>query len=252
MKTPYNPTRGIDLYLDASGEDDWQVGTASYYLVGFMACGASGEWIQWMEKHRAEYDGMIHWSAHQVGRQERKLLHPEEHCKDLMARHPWLQTGIYVFDKQAFTESVRERLGRAVKESDIVKRLWYIPAVTYLKMLIPHVKQVARHDPWGCTNIRHIIINNPKGGDKGIIERVITKEFGRMPQFVPAGHFGVDALDGVLWAFQRYFNQGKADCLPISTGDFSKDLNVCVLGVKSDIPTLLRNASEIEAFKDQL
>lgn len=88
MKTTYNPTRGIDLYLDASGEDDWLVGTTRYYLVGFMACGASGEWIQWMEKHRTEYDGMIHWSAHQFGKQKRKLLHPEEHCKGLLAMHP--------------------------------------------------------------------------------------------------------------------------------------------------------------------
>jgi len=251
MKTPYRPSRGIDLYLDASGEDDWQIGTERYYLVGFMACGASSEWIQWMEKHRTEYDGVIHWSAHKFGKQEQKLLHPEGQCKDLLATHPWLQTGIYVFDKKAFKESVREKLGRAVKESDIVKRLWYIPAVTYLKMLIPRVRQLVPHDPWGCTNIRNIIINNPKGGDKGIIERVITKEFGRKPRFVPTGHLGIDALDGVLWAFQRYFNHGKRDCLPDVATDFSKDLNVGVLGIKSDKPILLRNVSDIEAFKGQ-
>ena len=250
MITTYNPARGIDLYLDASGEDDWRIDRERFYLIGFMACGTSSDWIEWIGRHKTQYDGMIHWSDGRFGKQKQRLPNTKGECRDLLAAHPWLQTGIYVFDKKAFKESVREQLGRAVRESDIVKRLWYIPAVTYLKMLLPRVKQIVPEDAWGCTNIRDIIINNPKVGDKGVIERVITKEFGRNPQFVPAGHFGIDALDGVLWGFQRYLNVGKKDCLPEQANDFSKHLNVVVLGIRSETPILLRDFSDIEAFKN--
>jgi hypothetical protein len=98
-------------------------------------------------------------------------------------------------------------------------------------------------------NIRNIVINNPKGGNKLVIENIIKTEFGRTSKFVPAGHYGIDALDGVLWAFHRCLNLGKTDCLPESGHAFSKDFNVVVLGVTSDKPIFLRNLCDINDFK---
>ena len=121
---------------------------------------------------------------------------------------------------------------------------------SFLKTVIPHMKKLVPDDPWGCLNIRNIVINIPKGGNKSVIENIIKTAFGRTPEFVPAGHYGIDALDGVLWAFHRCLNLGKTDCLPTSVQTFNEDFKVFVCGVMSERPILLRNMSDINDFKN--
>ena len=121
---------------------------------------------------------------------------------------------------------------------------------SFLKTVIPHMKKLVPDDPWGCLNIRNIVINIPKGGNKSVIENIIKTAFGRTPEFVPAGHYGIDALDGVLWAFHRCLNLGKTDCLPTSVQTFNEDFKVFVYGVMSERPILLRNMSDINDFKN--
>ena len=113
------------------------------------------------------------------------------------------------------------------------------------------MKTLVPNDSWGCLNIRNVVINNPKGGNKSEIENMIKIEFDRTPEFVPAGHYGIDALDGVLWAFHRCLNLGKTDCLPRSIHAFNEDFNVFLLGVACEKPMLLRNMSDINDFKKQ-
>ena len=250
MITPYDPLRGIDFYLDASGEDDWSINAKQFYLLGFMVCAPSSEWIRWIETHRTKFDGMIHWSDGRCGRQKQKLPNIKGECRALLAAHPWLQTGICAFDVKTFKDFLRKKLNRDITRYEVTRRLWRIEAVSYLKMLIPYLKEAVPSDPWGCLNVRDIVINNPKGGNRGLIEGSVKEEFGRTPKFVPAGHYGIDALDGVLWAFQRCLNLGKTDCLPGHPRDFADDFNVVVLGMKSDKPILLRNIRDIEAFKN--
>jgi hypothetical protein len=243
--TPYNPSRGIDLYVDAAGEDDWQVGMDKYYLFGQMVCGASPEWIQWMTTHKTEYGGMVHWSAGKFGKQRLSLPNKKRKCRELLATHPWLKTSIYAFDKESFYNALPVNATKRL----VVQRLWHIFTIHFLGTVMPHIKNLVPDDQWGCLNIRNVIINNPKVADKGLIETVVKKEFGRVPKFVSAGHYGIDALDGVLWAFYRYLNLGRGDCIPDTASDFSKDLDVVIIGIKSEKPVMLRNTGDIDLFK---
>jgi hypothetical protein len=249
MITPYNPSRGIDLYADSSGEDDWDLEIGKYYLHGLMLCAPSDDWIQWMEIHETEYDGMIHWSDGTYGKQKQKLKDVKGRCRELLSAHPWFQTAIFVIDKKSFKEFFSQKYGRDLSKCEASKSLWQTMGASLLSTIIPHMKQLVPDDPWGYLNVRKIIINNPKGGDKSAIERIIKAKLGRIPEFVPAGHYGIDALDGVLWAFQRYLNLGKADCLPASAHSFAQDLGVFLFGIVSGKPVLLRNLDDIEKFK---
>ena len=249
MITPYNPLRGIDLYIDSSGEDDWDIETQKYYLHGLMLCGPTGEWINWMKIHQTKYDGMIHWSDGKFGKQKQKLKNVKGNCRELLTMHPWFKTMIVVFDKKAFKEFFFYKYGRKIEKYDAVKTVWQKYGATCLKLLIPHLKTLALKDPWGCLNIRNVVINNPKGGSKSVIESIFKMELGRIPEFVPAGHYGIDALDGVLWAFHRCLNLGKIDCLPESVHTFNKDFDVLVCGVASGKPKALLNLSDINDFK---
>lgn len=237
------------MYVDASGEDDWDVNRDRYYLHGFMCCGASPEWLHWIETHRTKYNGAIHWAPGTFGKEKQKLPNKKDACRQLLAMHPWLQTGIHVFDKLQFQQFILGKYGRGVKKYDVVRRIWQTSAIEYLKLMMPHLKKLVPNDPFGCLNLRHVIINNPKGGNRLAIESRIKTEFGRIPRFMSAGHYGIDALDGVLWAFHRLFNLGKSDCLPQSALDFSRDLQVVVLGVRSNRPILLRNATDVAEFR---
>ena len=248
MITPYNPSRGIDLYIDASGEDDWDIENERYYLHGLMLCSPSYEWITWMDIHKKKYDGMIHWSYGKYGQQKLKLEDVKGKCRELITMHPWFQTVIFAVDKKALKEFFLHKYGRKIAKYEAFKSIWKIMPVSFLNTIMPHLKTVVPNDPWGCLNIRNIVINNPSR-NKLVIENAIKTEFGRIPEFVPAGHYGIDALDGVLWAFHRCLNLGKADCLPETIHTFSKDFNVFVCGLKSEKPMLLRNKNDIDDFK---
>ena len=237
------------MYIDASGEDDWGIETEKYYLHGLMLCSPSAEWVNWIKIHQTKYDGMIHWAAGEFGRQRQKLKDKKGNCRELLTTHPWFQTVIFVIDKKALKDLFLRTYGRKILKYEAVKSIWKIFGASFLKKIIPHMKTVVPHDPWGCLNIRNIIINNPKGANKSAVENIIKAEFCRKPKFVPAGHYGIDALDGVLWAFQRCLNLGKADCMPESAHTFYEDFNVFICGIKSEKPVLLRNMSDINDFK---
>lgn len=249
MITPYNPLRGIDLYIDASGEDDWDVGNEKYYLHGLMLCGPSSEWINWMEIHKTKYDGMIHWSYGEFGKQKLKLEDVKGKCRQLIRMHPWFQTVIFAIDKKALKEFFLHKHGRKITKYEAFKSIWKVMPVSLLKTIMPHMKSLVPNDPWGCLNLRNVVINNPTR-NKSIIEKTIKAEFGRTPEFVSAGHYGIDALDGVLWAFHRCLNVGKADCLPDSIQAFNKNLNIFIFGLASEKPLLLRNMNDINDFKN--
>jgi len=251
MITPYNPLRGIDLYVDASGEDDWDIENGKYYLHGLMLCSPSSEWVEWMKTHQTKFDGMIHWSDGEFGKQKRKLEDVKGKCRELLVMHPWFQTVIFAINKKAFKEFFLGTYGRKIKKCEGSKSVWQTMGVSFLNTVIPHMKKLAPDDPWGCLNVRNVVINNPKGGNKSAIEKIIKTKLGRTPEFVPAGHYGIDALDGVLWAFHRCFNLGKTDCLPKLVQTFNKDLNVFVCGVTSEKPMLLKNMRDIDNFKKQ-
>ena len=250
MITPYNPSRGIDLYIDSSGEDDWDIETENekYYLHGLMSCTPSSEWNSWMDIHKTKYDGMIHWAAGKFGK-EQKLEDKKGKCRELLTMHPWFQTAIIAIDKKAFKDFILRKYGRNITKYEAAKIIWKNTGASFLKTIIPHMKKLVPDDPWGCLNIHKIVINNPKGGNKSDIEKIIKTELGRTPEFVPAGHYGIDALDGVLWAFHRCFNLGRTDCLPDSAHTFNEDFNVFVTGVTSEQPMLLQNISDINEFK---
>ena len=250
MITPYDPSRGIDLYIDSSGEDDWDIETQDYYLHGLMLCSPSDEWISWMDIHKTKYEGMIHWSYGKYGKQKLKLADVKGKCRELIAMHPWFQTAILVIDKKAFKEFFLRKYSREITKYDAAKSIWKITGPSFLKTIIPHMKKLVPDDPWGCLNIRNIVINNPSR-NKLVIENTIKTEFGRMPEFVPAGHYGIDALDGVLWAFHRCLNLGKADCLPESVQTFNEGFNVFVCGIKSEKPVWLQSVNDINDFKKQ-
>ena len=252
MITPYNPSRGIDLYVDSSGEDDWDVETHKYYLHGLMLCGPSSEWVNWMKIHQTKYNGMIHWSDGEFGKQKQKLENVKGNCRELLTMHPWLKTVIVAFDKKAFKDFFEQKYGVTIEKYDAVKSVWKNYGATCLELVIPHLKTLVPEDPWGCLNVRNIVINNPKGGNKSLIESIFKTELNRIPQFVPAGHYGIDALDGVLWAFQRCLNLGKTDCLPEPVLNFSKDFEVLVCGIKSDKAMTLLNMSDVGNFKSGL
>jgi hypothetical protein len=142
MLTPYNPLRGVDLYVDASGEDDWDVEHDRYYLHGFMWTGPSEEWLAWMNAHKTKYEGLVHWANGEFGKDNKKLPNKKEACRGLLSSHPWSQTGIYVFDKKLFKEFVADRYGRKPTRYEIVKRVWKIMGVSYLNQLVPHLKKL--------------------------------------------------------------------------------------------------------------
>jgi hypothetical protein len=250
MITPYNPLRGIDLYIDSSGEDNWDKKTEKYYLHGLMLCSPSSEWIDWMNIHKTKFDGMIHWSAGEFGKQKLKLKDKKSECRELLTIHPWFQTAILVIDKAAFTEFFLRTRGRKIRKYEAAKSIWQTMGTSLLDTVIPHMKKLVPDDPWGCLNIRNVVINNPKGGNKSVIQNIIKSKFDRIPEFVPAGHYGIDALDGVLWAFHRCLNLGKTDCLPKSVQTFSKDLNLFVFGIASEKPMQLRNVNDINNFRN--
>jgi hypothetical protein len=234
MITSYNPSRGVDLYVDSSGEDDWNIETGKYYLHGLMLCLPTKEWNNWIKIHQTKYDGMIHWSDGRFGKKKQKLENVKANCRELIAMNPWFKTIISVFDKKAVKEMFLNKYSSEVEKYDVTKAVWESFGATALEMVIPHLKAQFPNDPLGHLNVRHVIINNPKGGDKSAIENVFKTEVGRTPEFVPAGHYGIDALDGILWAFHRCLNLGKTDCLPEPIHNFNENFNVLICGVKSD------------------
>lgn len=171
-------------------------------------------------------------------------------CRELLAMHPWFQTVIFAIDKKAFSEFFFRKFGRKIQKYDAVKSIWQIMGVSLLGKVIPHIKKLVPDDPWGCLNVRNIAINNPKGRNKSAIENVIKSKFSRTPEFVLAGHYGIDALGGVLWAFHRCLNLGKVDCLPRSVQNFNKDFYIFVSGVVSEKLTLLQNMRDINKLKN--
>jgi hypothetical protein len=249
MSTANNRSCGFDLYIDSSGEDDWGIDTEKYYLHGLIACGPSDEWLQWTRIHKTEFDGMVHWSAGIFGQHKRKLENKKRKCRDLLAMHPWGQTVIYAFDKKAIKDFIDRKLGKKITKHELVERLWNIMGVSYLRTILPHMEKMLPNAPDGSLNIHEIIINNPKGGHKPMIENIIQRELDRKPKFVPAGHYGIDALDGVLWAFHRCLNRGATDCLPNSINAFAEDLNLVLLGCKTNKPIFLGNTSDIDDFR---
>jgi hypothetical protein len=231
MITPYNASRGIDLYVDASGEDDWDLEQEKYYLHGLMLCSPSREWIDWMKVHQTKYAGFVHWSDGKFGKQKQKLENVKAHCRKLLATHPWFRAAIFVIEKKAFKEFFLSRYKRRIKKCEASRALWRTMGVAFLNTIMPHLKKLVPNEPLGCLNVREVVINNPKGGSRQEIEKAIWEAIGRKPKFVAAGHPGIDALDGALWAFQRCLNSGKSDCIPEAVRSFNKDLSVSLLGL---------------------
>lgn len=249
MVTPHNPSRGIDLYVDASGEDDWDLPGETFYLHGLMLCGPSRKWIEWMRIHQTRYEGMIHWSDGRFGKQKRKLDGVKAQCRELLATHPWFRASIYVINRKEFSESYFSKHGRRIKKCEVSRAIWKNMGASFLNTVIPHLKSIVPDDQLGCLSVRQVVINNPKRGSRQEIQRTFQKMVDRTPEFVSAGHPGIDALDGVLWAFHRCLNLGKPDCLPDPVGSFNKDLGVFLLGLVSDNLVKLDSMAAIEDFR---
>jgi hypothetical protein len=214
-----------------------------------MLSSPSGEWVKWMSVHQTQYDGMIHWSAHEFGRQKQKLQNVKAKCRELLVTHPWFCAVIYVLHKEDFKRNWLAKHGRQLKKSEVSRALWKNMGVSFLNTVVPHFKQLVPEDPFGCLNVRNVVINNPKGGSRQEIGAIFQDLVGRSPAFVPAGHPGIDALDGLLWAFHRCMNLGKFDCVPMGVQSLYKELNVWGFGLSGGTLVRLDSVSAMDNFR---
>jgi hypothetical protein len=248
MITPYNPRRGIDLYIDAAGEDDWDKGSDKYYIHGIMFAGPSPQWLKWMEIHTNEFGGMVHWSD---GRFSNNIELPQKkkRCGEFIRSAPWLQTCVIAFHKEKVKRHFLENHGFIPKKYEATRPMWTLAGSIAMAGLIPHLKNMDIKDDWGCLNARNVVINNPKGGNRGEIAQKFAEKIGRTPEFVASGHSGIDALDGVLWSIRRVFELGKDDVIADDQTDITSKYNIVVCAVDEDlIPKPLRTTREIMDF----
>lgn len=248
-QTPLDPLRGIDIYMDAAGSDNWTSSNDKFYINGVIFTSARDQWVQWMKDHSVLFKGKVHFSDREFGNGE-KLHHPEMISKALISKLPWAFAFVNLHHKASIADHLHSKVGGdPPRKFEITREMWRSMLPSISERFIPQINR-AWGNPENKNIIRKICINNPQGADLGEVTRHIRQKLSRDPEFVPAGHPGIDALDGLLWAIRRFVELGKSDAVPWLPGERIPK-QVLIFGIKGEAGvTYLQSLNAIELWKD--
>ncbi len=244
---PVREDQGLDLYMDASGCDNWS-NSERFYLSGVIATTPRPQWVEWMHQHQFDLGGRIHFSERIIG-DGTPLYNTADVCRQILTNLPWSFSFVVIQDKQSIIDMMTRVAGSGAGPQDYSAAAWKMLPGT-LGLGVMDLINRAFQRPAGTNGIRKVVINNPSSGDLNEIRLECQRVLHREPEFVPNGHPGIDAVDGLLWAFRRFVELGRSDAVPWSATE-PIPTQIIVGGVRGRAVTRLASLAEVQRWKSE-
>jgi len=212
---------GADIYVDASGNDNWDVAGDPWYVVAIIATLPTDKWGQWMTRHFIEFGGVIHWAngicgpVGADGKPNGRMPDKWSSCRSLLGNVPWDVGMVVIIPKSVFRVSLPGPEPKAWNGTAVGLLPWLILVPKVIRAVRDRILSLA--PDFDADHVIHqLIFNNSGAASLGTdsIRMMALETFKRDVQFRSPGHPGVDAADGLSWALRRFVVRNASEPLP--------------------------------------
>ena len=212
---------GADFYVDASGNDNWDVAGDPWYVLAIIATLPTDKWGKWMERHAIEFGGIIHWANGLCGpfgpneKPNGRMPDKWSSCRSLLSDVPWDVGMVVIIPKSAFRLNLPGPKPKGWNGTAIGLLPWLILVPKVIRAVRDRIMALALD--FDAEHVIHeLIFNNSGAAGLGTdsIQSMAQETFNRVVKFRSPGHPGVDAADGLSWALRRFVQRNASEPLP--------------------------------------